>query len=74
LTDYKIYNEVEKISNQYGLDIADAFQLVTLKIGFPSNFGGNSKTILITADKDLSEAARNENIKAWYIIDEPAPT
>ncbi len=73
-TNYTIYNEVEKISKQYELDIADAFQLATLKIGFPSNLEGESKTILITADKDLSKAARNENIKAWYIIDEPAPT
>jgi predicted nucleic acid-binding protein len=73
LTDNKIYSEIEETAKKHSLDIADAFQLVTLKFGFPSVFGGESKTIFITADRTLADAARNENLRVWYIIEEPAP-
>ncbi|MBU2591478.1 MAG: PIN domain-containing protein, partial [Nitrospinae bacterium] len=56
LADREIYSEIEEICKNYKLDIADAFQLVTLKAGFPSSFDGESKTMLITADKDLAIA------------------
>ena len=73
LTDYAIYSEIEKTSKKHGLDIADAFQLVTLKAGFPSAFDGESKTMLITGDKRLAGAARDENLRVWDIINEPIP-
>ncbi len=73
LTDYEIYNEVEKIVKQYELDISDAFQLATLKAGFPSVLEGESKTILITGDKDLEKAARMEGFRTWNILDESEP-
>ena len=73
LTDYAIYSEIEETSKKHGLDIADAFQLVTLKAGFPSAFDGESKTMLITGDKRLAGAARDENLRVWDLINEPIP-
>ncbi len=60
ITKLEIFNEVEKIVEKYSIDLADAFQIVSLKKGFPSSLSGDSKTILITADKDLAESSESE--------------
>ena len=73
ITDATIYTEVEALADQYGLDVSDAFQLVTIKRGFTKVFGGDSKTILITADKQLANAARDEKLRVWDCIREKAP-
>ncbi|HEX2712066.1 MAG TPA: type II toxin-antitoxin system VapC family toxin [Candidatus Acidoferrales bacterium] len=55
------------------IDFLDCFQLATIKHGRYSVLVGGSKPLLITADKKLAEAARKENLEAWYCVDEPAP-
>jgi len=73
ITQISTFNEVEKISKLHSLDLADAFQIVTLKKGFPSSLEGDSKTILITGDKKLAKAARKERLRAWDCIIESTP-
>ena len=73
ITEYEVFNEVEKIVNKYSIDIADAFQIVTLKRGFPTALGGDSETILITADAGLADAAKSEGLRVWNFLKEPTP-
>lgn len=65
ITQISTFNEVEKISKSYSIDLADAFQIVTMKKGFPSSLEGDSKTIFITGDSDLAQAAIKEGLRVW---------
>jgi len=51
----------------------DAFQLLTVKEGDFSHFINDSKTLLITADKNLASAAEKEGIKTWYCLNSEIP-
>jgi len=73
ITQPAIFNEVEKIVEKYSIDLADAFQIVTLKRGFPSSLTEDSETILITADKGLARAAQSEGLRVWDCLRKPAP-
>lgn len=72
-SDSKIFDEVESVVKKYGIDISDAFQIVTIKRGKYSRCSGESQSLLITADKGLAKAARNEGIKVWLCLNEPVP-
>jgi predicted nucleic acid-binding protein len=73
ITQISIFNEVEKISQLYSIDLADAFQIITMKIGFPSSLEGDSKTIFITGDSDLAKAAKKEGLRVWNCMTEEKP-
>jgi predicted nucleic acid-binding protein len=74
IADPQIYREVDRIAKDYSLDISDAFQILTLKKGFLSPFRGTaSECILITADRKLADAARQENLKVWNCLHDPVP-
>lgn len=73
ITNYLIYDETERLSRKYNLDISDCFQIVTLKDGISKYFAGESKTILITADEGLAKMAQSECIRVWDIINESEP-
>ncbi|TAN43239.1 MAG: PIN domain-containing protein [Nitrospirae bacterium] len=68
-----VFVEVKKIAEQHSLDLSDAFQIVSVKKGFFSSLAHESKTILVTADEELANAARSEGIKVWYFLTEPRP-
>ena len=67
------FRESEKLSKKYGIDLIDCFQIYTLRHGVLSILAGDSRTILITADKDLAKAAKSEGLRAWDILNENAP-
>ena len=71
LTEPEVFEEA--IVKRYQIDTSDALQIVTIKNGKFSNFAGESKPLLITADSDLAKAARNEGVKVWDCIHEPNP-
>ena len=60
LADPAIFAAVEEVIRKYEIDTADALQIVTIKNGRFSNRGGESRSLLITADEDLAKAARCE--------------
>jgi predicted nucleic acid-binding protein len=56
--------ECERLSRKYEIDMLDAFQLVSIKQAFELKiYAGESAPFLISADRNLSIAARNEGIK-----------
>ena len=73
ITNREIYSEVESLAQIYAIDIADAFLIVALKRGFFSRMVGESKPILITADKELTKIARQKNVRVWNCMTEPPP-
>lgn len=68
-----VFDEVELLGTKYSLDVSDAFQLVTLKHGDLSRMEGDSRPILITADRSLAMAARVEGLRVWDCLNEAAP-
>jgi predicted nucleic acid-binding protein len=67
------FRNVQAIMNRYGLDISDAFQIVSVKDGYFSRLVADSRTVLVTADEALATAARKENLLSWYILKDPPP-
>lgn len=65
------FAEACRIVENYNIDLIDAFQILSVKSGTFSDLSGKSQTLLITADKTLSDAGRKEGIKTWYCIDDP---
>lgn len=63
------FKEAERLVEKYKIDFVDALQLVTILRGKYSFFSKGSKSILITADKDLAKAAIKENVRVWNILD-----
>jgi predicted nucleic acid-binding protein len=74
IADQETYSEVDKLAKKYKLDVVDAFQLVTLRVGFIAPLRGTpSESWLITTDCSLAKAARSESLKVWDCLREPAP-
>lgn len=64
---------VQALAAKHSLDLSDALQLETILHGTYQYFAGDSKPILITADRQLAEAARSEGIRAWNCVAEGTP-
>lgn len=69
----EVFFSAQKKAELYKLDLSDAFQLLSVKEGFFSRMSGESKTILVTADKKLAKAARSEGLRVWNLLEEPVP-
>ena len=82
LNDRSVFNEVERLARKHNegkpkdktIDISDAFQIVSVKGNYFSRFPDtDSKPILITGDQALANAARGEELRVWFCIDEQPP-
>jgi predicted nucleic acid-binding protein len=72
ITDSEVFTEVEEIARRHSLDVADAFQIVTVQRDHFSRFP-EAHPILITADKKLAKAARAQKLRVWNCVREKAP-
>jgi predicted nucleic acid-binding protein len=72
ISESEIFWEVEKTAKLYGLDIVDAYQIVTIKKDLFSRVL-KAQPILVTADSGLAEAGRKEGLKVWDCLKEQAP-
>jgi len=68
-----VSKEFEQLVGKYKLDFVDCLQVATLKHGKHRIFDGPSKSILITADRELAKAARSENARVWECSSEDPP-
>ncbi len=73
ITQEDIFIEVESLVQKHALDISDAFQIVTIKHCYFSQFDCDTKPILITADSYLAEVAKKEELRVWNCMNEPSP-
>jgi predicted nucleic acid-binding protein len=72
-TDASTFGEAKEIAVRNQLDLSDAFQILSVKSGYFSVLINDSSTMLVTADKELAESARNEGLRSWNLMLEPAP-
>ena len=70
---HTVYAEAKRIVEKTSLDLSDAFQILSVKRGYFSPLCGDSTTILVTADKELADAARCEGLRTWYFMDTTQP-
>ena len=68
-----LFYSVEDIAKKYNIDLADAFQIITVGKGKHSILAAESKTIFITADESLANAARKEGLRVWNCVKEQTP-
>ena len=68
-----VFAKVEDIVRRHKLDFSDSLQLVSVKHGRFSKLARSSKTLLITADRDLASAAKTEGLRVWNCEVEAAP-
>jgi predicted nucleic acid-binding protein len=69
----EVFADGKRLVERTSLDLSDAFQILSVKRGYFSPLSGESRTVLVTGDKDLAVAARSEGIRVWYFMDEPEP-
>jgi predicted nucleic acid-binding protein len=69
----EVGDEAERMIDAYDIDFLDCFQLIVIKRGHFRHMVGGSKTLLITADRNLAKAARKEGLSAWCCLDELVP-
>ena len=67
-----LFMEVEDIARRNGLDIDDAYQIVTIKKDYFSRLP-HSRPILVTADSGLAKAAGKEGLRVWDCLTEQPP-
>jgi hypothetical protein len=66
----KVFFAAQRTAEKHKIYLSDAFQIHTLKEGFFSRMSGDSRTILVSADRNLVKAARAEALRVWNVLDE----
>ena len=69
----EVFFAAQRTAEKHKIDLSDAFQIHTVKEGFFSKLSADSRTILVSADRDLVKAARAEGLLVWSILDESPP-
>jgi len=67
------FSQAKGLAKRAGLDLSDAFQIISVKHGYFSPLVKESTTVLVTADKELAKAARAEGLRVWSLMEDPAP-
>ena len=72
-TDPPTFLRAKEIVEKYEIDLSDAFQILSVKEGYFSPLANDSRTLLVTADEKLANAAEAEGLRAWYCLSWPTP-
>ena len=72
-TEPSTFFEAKNIAQDHGLDLSDAFQILSIKKGYFSVLIDESSAVLVTADRELADAARTLNLRVWNLMVDPAP-
>ena len=72
-TEHEFFRDAKDLVEHTDLDLSDAFQLLSLQIGYFRHLVGGSATLLVTADEALAAAARGRNLPVWDCAREPIP-
>lgn len=73
LTDHQTFEQAKELVDHYEVDLSDAFQILSVKVGYFSRLVDRSQTLLITADDKLRQVAEAEGLKVWYCMEGDAP-
>jgi predicted nucleic acid-binding protein len=67
------FMRVQKFAENHNLDVSDALQLLSVKHGKFCKLAKESKTVLITSDRSLANAAVAEGLRVWNPEKESEP-
>jgi hypothetical protein len=70
----QLLDEAERFMRAYAIDFIDAIQVVTVLHGRFAALVEGSRSLFITADRDLARAARDLGGRVWECTTENAPT
>jgi predicted nucleic acid-binding protein len=73
LTDVNTLFEARDLAKTHNLDMSDALQIVVVKRGYFSSFASGSKTVFVTADRELARTATAVGVRVWNVMEEDAP-
>lgn len=73
LDNFKVMLGVRELVNKYSLDYSDALQIYTVIKGKYNATCYECKTVFITADSKLAEAAGHEGMRVWNPLKEETP-
>ena len=68
----EFFDDAERITKAYNIDLSDSFQLVSLKKGMMARLAISTRPVLITEDKDLRKAAKAEGLEVLGLDDLPS--
>ena len=68
-TDPALLKSARQIVESHGIDLSDAFQILSMKNGYFSRLINDSQTLLVTADKGLAIAAVKEGLKVCCVVE-----
>jgi predicted nucleic acid-binding protein len=74
ITNTDVFVAAFELVKKYDLDFSDACQIISVSKGYSARQVSGSKTVFVTADKQLAHAARSENLRVWHVGKEPAET
>jgi predicted nucleic acid-binding protein len=69
-----LHQELARLAGVYHIDVGDALQLLTILKGNYSRLVGESRSVLITADRGLAVAADGEGVRVWNVAESEPPT
>ena len=69
----EVYDKAENFVVKYNIDIVDASQIVIIQKLSASKTTEGFSPILITADKDLAIAAKDQKLSVWDVCNYPPP-
>jgi len=72
-TDSSTFVKAKGLASSAGLDLSDAFQILSVQQGYFAPMVRDSQTVFVTADKPLAVAARAEGLRVWSVLEEPPP-
>jgi predicted nucleic acid-binding protein len=67
-----VFGRTITLAEKYGLDVSDAFQIVTVS-QMCSSLGPERAPVLVTADNELAHAAQAEGLKVWNLLRDLKP-
>ncbi|HUJ42652.1 MAG TPA: type II toxin-antitoxin system VapC family toxin [Opitutaceae bacterium] len=71
--DRRLICELGDLVKKHKIDYSDALQIYTILNGRTKGHVYESKTVLVTEDKDLVKAAEAEGLRLWHFPDGEAP-
>lgn len=71
--DRRLIYELGDLVKRYKIDYSDALQIYTILNGRTKGHVFESKTVLVTEDKELAKAAEAEGLRVWHFPDGEPP-
>jgi predicted nucleic acid-binding protein len=73
ITDIKTLWDARKLAEEHELDMSDALQILTVKLGYFSRMCSDSQTVFVTADQKLAQVAMAHGLRVWNVLKQEPP-